>query len=372
MRITGKRWRELGARKGTGRIFRVLIILGISGAFSVVPLFLLYDNFQSSAGFQPLDNETNLQSPAVANYYGNPVEVYSAAPSALCVTFGFLTLDPGTSYANFSILVGVTKYGKAEFTRKHLGPDNTVLLVISSKVGLSTITIPIQVSTLADGSISSCGGSAKIDLAGLLPAAGFRANQNIFVLGQPRSFPDDWYELKDTIAAYTASCATVQNQFSCRPYLENRVSSSVIMMTRDEDFLTSVRIDPPAAPPSMPSPFEFVIHRPLSTIIYTYWVAAMPFLLLASVILFYTFGKGKAEKKAPAFYEVAFGVAATVVAILPLRIVLVPSSLPSLTRLDLVFSTGVTLLVGLSVAYISVGAAKRKPDDPDNQPGVTG
>jgi sorbitol-specific phosphotransferase system component IIC len=122
----------------------------------------------------------------------------------------------------------------------------------------------------------------------------------------------------------------------------------------------------------MPSPFEFVIHRPLSTIIYTYWVAAMPFLLLASVILFYTFGKGKDEKKAPAFYEVAFGVAATVVAILPLRIVLVPSSLPSLTRLDLVFSTGVTLLVGLSVAYISVGAAKRKPDDPDNQPGVTG
>ena len=59
----------------------------------------------------------------------------------------------------------------------------------------------------------------------------------------------------------------------------------------------------------------------------------------------------------PSGYEIAFGVAATLVVILLLRAVLVPSSLPTLTRLDIVFGTGVAFLVAVSLAWIFIWEA---------------
>ena len=59
----------------------------------------------------------------------------------------------------------------------------------------------------------------------------------------------------------------------------------------------------------------------------------MPFLLLITLLWFKRFAQRKALEPSDA----AFGLAAAMVAILPLRQVLVPSTIPGLTRLDLLF-----------------------------------
>jgi hypothetical protein len=70
------------------------------------------------------------------------------------------------------------------------------------------------------------------------------------------------------------------------------------------------------------------------------------------------------DRTVPAVHEIAFGVAATLVAILPLRAVLVPSSLPSLTRLDIAFGISVALLVALSVTWVIVWPQQTPAESP--------
>jgi amino acid transporter len=89
----------------------------------------------------------------------------------------------------------------------------------------------------------------------------------------------------------------------------------------------------------------------------------MPFLLMIGLLIAYARKREdwRPERKVPAVYEIAFGVAATLVAILLLRAVLVPSSLPTLTRLDIVFGTGVAFLVAVSLAWIFIWEARDSP-----------
>jgi hypothetical protein len=119
-------------------------------------------------------------------------------------------------------------------------------------------------------------------------------------------------------------------------------------MTRNEDLPMHVSLDGSSEGLAVKHPLTFTISRPWRIVFYTYWVASLPFMLLLAIGIYqYTY-----KKNVPKPYEVAFGVAATMVAILPLRAVLVPSSLPNLTRLDIVFSTEVALLVALSIAWV--------------------
>jgi len=119
-------------------------------------------------------------------------------------------------------------------------------------------------------------------------------------------------------------------------------------MTRDEDLPMHVSLDGSSEGLAVKHSLMFTISRPCQIVVYTYWVASLPFVLLIAIGVYqYAY-----KKNVPKPYEVAFGVAATLVAILPLRAVLVPSSLPNLTRLDIVFSTEVALLVALSIAWV--------------------
>jgi hypothetical protein len=52
------------------------------------------------------------------------------------------------------------------------------------------------------------------------------------------------------------------------------------------------------------------------------------------------------------------------VATLRLRAVLVPSSLPNLARLDLVFGIGISLLVSLSLAWVTFWSQRVPPQAP--------
>lgn len=60
------------------------------------------------------------------------------------------------------------------------------------------------------------------------------------------------------------------------------------------------------------------------------------------------------RKPIPKPSDVAFGVVATLVAILPLRSVLVPPAITDLTRLDILFGLQAAALVGLSLILVVI------------------
>jgi hypothetical protein len=267
------------------------------------------------------------------------------------VLFEFLGFDPATSFANFGIVVGANKPAAKRITtmlHSKTTPNYTPLLRITSNTGLSSITIPVPASVLL---ASNAGTLCSQPYSG---DGGYRVLQNIFLLGQPRAFPNDWYELDDKVAIYL--CPPKDTQDGCAPVANDNgnaqlgsIKETLIVKARDQDLKMTVAT-------GVPEQFKFTIQRPASFVVYTYWVAIMPFVLMLGLFSAYAWRKKNyvPEQKIPAVYEIAFGVAAALVAILPLRVVLVPSSLPSLTRLDIVFGTGATLLVALSLAWVFI------------------
>lgn len=334
------------------RHWRVPLILLIL-AFFVIPVWLLVDNYTDSSGVEELPNGTSLGAPRY-NYFGNAIEVYSPPesgyPNDLCVTFEFLGLNEATSQANFGILIEATKTGDQQLESQLQAlahPPKRGTLEISSTSGISNISIPFSISTLENTRAVTCS-SPSPNPVDLDLDAGIRITQSIFTLGTPRAFPNDWYELDDAVNISIPGTT---------------LYSSLIMTSRDEDFSLSVSVYKPSKTSNAgPDILEFTIRRPWLVRWYTYTVAAMPFVLLIGVFLIKYWRSGNVQDgdpdQIPQPWEVAFGVAATLVAILPLRSVLVPSSLPSPTRLDIDFGLGTIFLVVFSIIWILVRTAK--------------
>lgn len=338
-------------------LWKALATLVIMVVLLALPVGVFIDNLSSSGGAQKLLRPVTVLSPPRDNYYGTPTEITppdKGSPSSdICVTFEFLGLDPATSNGNFGILIGVTGQGKTEIIHLEHLRYTRVTLWITSNSGLSSIQIPVLLSLLAHPNHVSTCGSGRVSLTCPLPEkdiicpaeldqdAASRAVRNIFVLGQAPAFPDDWYQLNDSVTVRAG-------QDSNGDWLP----SSLIMMTRDEDYSTTAHIDIRSGR-IWPYTHQlmFIMRRPWSTIFYTYWIATIPFILLVVLLAFQFISK---HIDAPKPYEVAFGVAATLVAILPLRTVLVPSSLPGLTRLDIYFGIWISFLVALSIIWFLI------------------
>ena len=327
-------------------------------AFLVAPIWLLISNIKDAGGAQEMSKPFTV-SPLINNYDGyHPSLVYSTKngnTSDLCITFQFLKLDPATTYATFGILIGTTAYGMQQLAQLALAHTKNVTLAISSNSGLDTISRNISISDLASSpATTSCDSKnanspeLKKTAKDLYQNAKVEWRQDIFVLGQPRAFPQDWYELKDTV--------TVSAKVSAG---QEDLPSSVIMMSRNEDLPLDVNNDN-SSDANDAKLLEFVIDRPSWVIVYTYVVSAMPLSLLVALIIV----QYARKQDAPKLHEIAFGVAATIVAILPLRAVLVPSALSDrLTRLDIVFGTEVILLVALSIIWAIWAPVRPSSDD---------
>ena len=359
----------MGKIAGRGAATAALIVL-----FCFVPAILFIQNILSSSGIQSLMDPANLGSPASSHYYGDATPIYSAPGSVVCVSFEFLGLNSATSEAVFGIVVGATQQGYLTIQSDIDAGYTMPLLVIRSNVGLSSIAISVPVSYLQrPGASPNCGMSGP---APYVRGAGYRVKENIFVLSQPRAFPDDWYELDDTVAMYMCSGSATQTQDQCVTGLnqDGTASSapgplpeSLIVTTGDQDLTMTVARNqrtPVGLNQSQPD-LQFTLQRSGWFIAYTYLIASMPFLLMIG--LFIAYGRRSKEwvpeRKVPAVYEIAFGVAATLVAILPLRAVLIPSTLPTLTRLDIFFGMGITLLVALSLAWVFIWKNPAPPPD---------
>jgi hypothetical protein len=170
----------------------------------------------------------------------------------------------------------------------------------------------------------------------------------------------------DTVTVYLChagltpdECVPGGNQGGTATAPPESLPATLIATTDDQDLQMSVSTDPASL-----ARFQTLLRRSGWFVWYTYVIAAMPFILLIALFSAYAWRRknektGKVIQYAPAraaptVHEIAFGVAAALVAILPLRAVLIPSSLPGLTRLDIVFSTGAALLVALSVSWVFV------------------
>ncbi|HTT55308.1 MAG TPA: hypothetical protein VMH35_28285 [Streptosporangiaceae bacterium] len=331
----------------------------------MVPVILLVQNNFDSAGFKPLGNQAATLAPPRDDYYGVPTEVYSAnsngTPADLCVTFELLGLNPSVPDVTLGVLVGVTSAGHAALSTLSKEGYRDVSVVIKSDIGLSNFEIPVAVSVLAAAPVTPCG--AHPLQMNLDQDAAYRGNWTVSLLGQPRAFPQDWYELDDSVGVIAGQSQNGQ-----------AVPSSLVMMSRDEDLRVKAEQDqatyqhlPQANLPSAHQLF-FTVRRPPWTVTYTYWVAAMPFLLLMGLLWFKRFAQRKPLEPSDA----AFGLAAAMVAILPLHQVLVPSTIPGLTRLDLLFGLGICFLVAASLLWVVIWLPLLPYPEPDPSGGGTG
>ena len=357
------------AGRGIGTSGRIVWSAVIIALFCSVPVYLLFQNVEYSAGAQNLTNTATLGQPTDGNF-GDATPVYWSSASAVCVAFEFLGLDPSSSDASFGVVVSPTAQGLNGIDSLMQRGYKGGVLLISSNFGLSSITMPFLLSEIDSGSdVSSSCASQPVPYK---RGGGFREDITTFSLGQSRAFPNDWYELDDEVRVYLCppgtagnSCAppTIQSSAPILPK-QPQLATSIIATTRDQDLVMKVTT-------GTPSQFQFVVNRPRSFVVYTYWVAAMPFILIMALFLAKILGalsvkrdaaiEYSPERTVPAVYEIVFGVAAALVAILPLRAVLIPAALPSLTRLDIFFGTGAALLVGLSVTWIFVWGPPQRP-----------
>jgi hypothetical protein len=344
------------------RICARIVLSVLACLLLVVPVFLLYQNEVDSRGFQPLGSSATPLDPPKDNYYGVPTEVYSADSSGtsadFCVTFEFLGLDPSVPDVTLGILMGVTGPGKKALLGLSAKGFKNVSLVVKSDSGLSNFEAPVLVSVLAAAPVTNCGTRPLQN--NLDQNAAYRVTWTPSLLGQPRAFPQDWYELDDSVGVIAGQSQNGQ-----------ALPSSLVMMSRDEDLRVGVQIDQASHQDlryqhlpyrNLPSAHQlfFTVHRPPWIVTYTYWVAAMPFLLLIALLSF----KLIAQRRPLEPSDAAFGLAAAMVAILPLHQVLVPGNIPGLTRLDVLFGLGICFLVAASVLGVVVWVPGEQPKTP--------
>ena len=320
-----------------------------------VPAYLLFSNIVDASGAKDLPPLSKPLAAPLDEYYGAPTQVSPVDNRPdICVTFTLLGINPATSFANIGILVGVTDQGQGTLTTS-LKRYKNITVWVTSYSGLSAFHFTVPVAALLHAQTSTCGsGQTRQECPGpatgatiICPAeldqhAAFGETTTDYILGQARAFPQDWYQLNDLVTVRSGVAADGAP-----------VRSSVLMMTRDENLTTTVHVDNKEF---QDWPFQhqlmFTLNRPFWTIFYTYWISALPFLLLLAILARQWISK----RDTPKPYEVAFGIAATLLAILSLRMVLVPTTLPALTRLDIIFGIGVTALVAGSIIWMGIWA----------------
>ena len=353
--MSGERFLSALTSRSARCVAKVALSLLTIGLLAV-PAYLLFSNFVDASGAKDLPLRSTPLAAPVDEYYGAPTQVspVDKGNPDICVTVTLLGINPASSFVNLGILVGVTDHGRGTLTTS-LKRYKNITVWVTSYSGLSAFHLTVPVATLVHAQTITCGsgltrqqcpgsatGTTIICPAELDQHAAFGETTTDYILGQARAFPQDWYQLNDLVTVRPGVA------IDSKP-----MRSSLLLMTRDENFTTTVHRDNKAFPDwPVQHQLMFTMNRPFWTIFYTYWISALPFLLLLAILARQWISK----RDIPKPYEVAFGIAATLLAILSLRMVLVPTTLPALTRLDIIFGIGVTALVAGSIIWMGIWA----------------
>jgi hypothetical protein len=333
---------------------RLLISILVIVAGLSIPMLLLIENFRQSASAPVFPSEF-----ITHHLSGSSVVVYAApdSPVVFCLTLSFLSLSSGeTSSDQLRVGLTVTEQGLAMLERIY-SPQATGTLTIQS-FGEPNSSIPLPLSVLKELAVPSC---SREQLDQFAPGQTDVITSSA-VTGVPRAFPNDWYALGNVVYISFPPTPGTKNIRYWSGY------TSVLMSSEDVDYSLSVFADDASnfstEPNLGPILITAYIVRPRLFQSYIYLVAAAPFILLISIFAIYYSRNPRRRKPEP--YELAFGITAALVAILPLRSVLIPSSLPSPTRLDLFFGVGAIFLVVSSIVWLIFSSAT--PDDNGSQP----
>jgi hypothetical protein len=227
--------------------WRVAICLAILAAFLAIPVWLLADNYINSAGTETTPDNVNISSPR-DNYFGSLAEIYTPPQIGdLCVTFEFNGFDQATSHVDLGIVINATVPGKEQL--EPLESDHKMgTLILDSNSGLGNFSVQFALLPLKYvPPVSDCG-SDNIYPKELEQHAGAFLTADVLMLGTPRAFPDDWYQLDDKVAVLVPG---------------KQLSSTLIVTSRDEDFELSVSRYSPSEPYPEPNRLAFTIRRPV-------------------------------------------------------------------------------------------------------------
>ena len=343
---------------------RLLISILIIAAGLSIPILLLIENFrQSPRGLVlPAGYSHNLSD--------SPVVIYPAqdSPEVFCFSFLFLGLSPGeASSAQLQITIRTTEQGQAMLEHIY-SPQATGTLTIQN-IGGASSSIPVPLSALKQPNrsvpVTRC---AQPPVSGGFPE-GITVTTSAPVMGVPRAFPNDWYDLNTQFYLSFPPVPGTKNV----PFDWSR-HASVTMTSNDVDYSVSAFGGEAGIGGIGLLPILGIlatIVRPPLFESYIYLVASAPFVLLVSIFAVYYSRNPRRRKPEP--YELAFGITAALVAILPLRSVLIPSSLPSPTRLDILFGIGTIFLVVSSIIWLIFSTATSDQDgsQPKNRGSVS-
>lgn len=184
------------------------------------------------------------------------------------------------------------------------------------------------------------------------------ATATVPILGEADTYPSDTYSTDFFVYAHLLGKRPyLYGQLN---YIQVRWGSGSLSRLFDTSFTSDCPI-PPASPATPPTPtptprsngsalpppcvgnlFHLKIYRPWPTKVYVYTLASVPIVvgvLFCAVVL-------RSHRRQPVrLSEFMVGVFTATLAILPLRLVLVPGNIPQLTRVDYMLGVGFALIV---------------------------
>jgi hypothetical protein len=217
--------------------------------------------------------------------------------------------------------------------------EDEVPLRVEYRLGATDATIRIPLAAL----LAAEPGRLPVECPTeeIAPRAPYQADVDLPVFGQPRAFPNDWYWLTAYVAMYQPSERAEGDGECCLPF--------ALDVTRGTEDLR-MAIEQGRVVDDAFLPLELEVRRPWRIVVYTYVVAIVPPLILCG-LLFWQLGRRRRSEASPAPHELLFGMAAILLALLPLRQVLVPAEIRSLTRVDAAFATIIMLLLWAAIAW---------------------
>jgi hypothetical protein len=304
---------------------------------------------------------TRLQDPYAGGTSAplNVLETPPANSNLFCVALLLRGVQPAGPRLSGVMLVTPTRtvqeQVKEDVRLQRYRPQDSFTLLLEDRQGLgdTTLEVPVEALTRGRNPPDSCAGASESDST-------WQQTIDLPAFGQPRAYPSDTYAMSKYAVMYGPASADDAGLAGCCPGI------SVELASGNED----LRIDMAQSPASTDwfLPLELTVRRPARVIWYSYELAAVPLALI--VVLGFQLHRSRRRSNPTPTHETTFEIAAILLALLPLRQVLVPSDVVGLTIIDTIFGLEIVLLIAGAVWWsvlTSTDSQNAGQEHPDGQ-----
>jgi hypothetical protein len=304
-----------------GLVLRVVALIGAT-ALAAIPIVVMVETLESSpvqgksSGYLPFKSVPSSQTSSAQNL--------SCGQGGSVLVFLYLhqtDLSNGSLTANLSICMGQS----AARQLKRQGPRTASGVPLLTIAGFGS-TFTARLDPIAVSQASTDGGAPQPIGSVTIPLEGY-----------PRRYPLDEYQAS-IIVSISGTCVimnpTVEvladpgvGNFDWSSAQPNTSTGSAMAVTKGQQAICS-----PAA-----YPVAIAAHRPATTRLFVLALIAIPLLLIVLLSL-------RLSDGTPRSIDGLVGVTAIMLAILPIRTVLVPGDITSLTLVDFALATEMALL----------------------------